>query len=250
MAQASADVPEEPRRPARQVPGAAQPVRRDQEPGGEEEDHGSGPGRGEALARGRRERGPVPARPPPPRPASTRTSCRAATRSRRRARHASSGPGGHGHGPALQGRRGRGGEAALRQGQVGPRGVGEGVQAAGDGHDAPALGYVAMVADALARNLAAVAGADVRLKHYADLKKMLVSDPAFLFGTSTAKTGRHPVAGADGGVGLLHPREARAGARRPGQLRREVHPGDGEARLRRGRSPWGGPSRTRCTSSS
>ena len=46
--------------------------------------------------------------------------------------------------------------------------------------------------------------------------------------------GRHAVAGADGRVGLLHPREARGGARRPGQLRREVHPGDGEARLRRG----------------
>jgi hypothetical protein len=52
--------------------------------------------------------------------------------------------------------------------------------------------YVAMVADALSRNLAAVAGADVRLKHYADLKKMLVSDPAFLFGTSTAKKADTP----------------------------------------------------------
>ena len=53
-------------------------------------------------------------------------------------------------------------------------------------------GYVAMVADALSRNLAAVAGADVRLKHYADLKKMLVSDPAFLFGTSTTKKADTP----------------------------------------------------------
>ena len=52
--------------------------------------------------------------------------------------------------------------------------------------------YVAAVSDAHARNLATVAGADVKLKRYAELKKMLVSDPVWLFGTSKGKKESNP----------------------------------------------------------
>ena len=37
-----------------------------------------------------------------------------------------------------------------------------------------------------------VAGADVKLKRYAELKKMLVSDPVWLFGTSKGKKESNP----------------------------------------------------------
>jgi hypothetical protein len=52
--------------------------------------------------------------------------------------------------------------------------------------------YVAAANDGQARNLATVAGADVKLKHYAELKKMLVSDPVWLFGTSKNKQDSNP----------------------------------------------------------
>ena len=52
--------------------------------------------------------------------------------------------------------------------------------------------YVAAVTDGQARNLVTVAGADVKLKHYAELKKMLVSDPVWLFGTSKDKQDSNP----------------------------------------------------------
>ena len=62
------------------------------------------------------------------------------------------------------------------------------------GKETPILrcAYVAAVSDAHAHNLAAVAGADVKLKRYAELKKMLVSDPVWLFGTSKGKRESNP----------------------------------------------------------
>ena len=57
----------------------------------------------------------------------------------------------------------------------------------GEGTTLLRCAYVAASADALGRNLAAVAGADGRLKRLADLQKMLVSDPVFLFGGSANK---------------------------------------------------------------